>query len=603
MSKYNVTNYSVESILGSIVAKDIAIPEIQRPFVWKGAQVRDLIDSLYKGFPTGYLIIWQNPTVKLKDGSSANGKKVLIDGQQRVTALMTAIAGFPVLTDDYEEKTIRIAFNPQAKEDEDFFAVQSPAHINSKEWIEDISILFAPDASPFSILSSYLNDNPEADAKTVENAISKLLTIKAAQLGTIALDADLTIDEVTEIFVRINSKGKILNEADFAMSKIAADERYGGNLLRKAIDYFCHLAVKPDFFNHREFKNDTSFANSEFLNRLAWLKDDHSDIYDPSYADMLRVSFMHIFKKGKLADLVSLLSGRDFKTKTFREEIVEDSFMHLTKGVKNFMNEYNFKQFVLAIENAGFRYSRLLISQNTLDFAYTLFLLLKDFSEIAAEQIKSYVSRWFVMATLTGRYTNSPETQMNKDLRDIEDKGFINLLREIELSRLSETFWNVELPNLLETSSSTSPAFVTYLAALINGGKQTLFKPGITIQSLLNTQGDVHHIFPRAYLKKHGIEERYMYNQVANYAYIDKPLNISIGERAPSDYFSEAFEQCQSGIKRLGDITDEQQLRQNLADNSIPQDIISMTASNYKDFLKERRYLMAQVIKGYYKAL
>lgn len=117
--KYTVTQYSVSSILGYIEAGDIAIPEIQRPFVWKGRQVRDLVDSLYNGYPTGYLIIWQNPDVKLKDGRDAVGKKVLIDGQQRITALMTAIAGHKILTEDYEEKTIRIAFNPLAKDDED----------------------------------------------------------------------------------------------------------------------------------------------------------------------------------------------------------------------------------------------------------------------------------------------------------------------------------------------------------------------------------------------------------------------------------------------------------------------------------------------------
>lgn len=121
--KYSVTQYSVSSLLGFIEAGAIAVPEIQRPFVWRATQVRDLIDSLYNGYPTGYLIIWQNPDVKLKDGGSAVGKKVLIDGQQRVTAMMTAIAGQKILTEDYEEKVIRIAFNPLAKDNEERFAV------------------------------------------------------------------------------------------------------------------------------------------------------------------------------------------------------------------------------------------------------------------------------------------------------------------------------------------------------------------------------------------------------------------------------------------------------------------------------------------------
>ena len=102
--KYTPNSVSVGAILGLISGGDIAIPEIQRPFVWKKIQVRDLLDSLYKGYPTGYLIIWKNPDVKLKDGKISAGKKILIDGQQRVTALMTAIAGIPVTNSNYKKE-------------------------------------------------------------------------------------------------------------------------------------------------------------------------------------------------------------------------------------------------------------------------------------------------------------------------------------------------------------------------------------------------------------------------------------------------------------------------------------------------------------------
>ena len=98
--KYSIEQKTVENILGFVRNGEIAIPEIQRPFVWSGAQVRDLIDSLYRGYPAGYIIVWQNPDVKLKDGTLSLGKKILIDGQQRVTAIMTAIDGRSVLRDD-----------------------------------------------------------------------------------------------------------------------------------------------------------------------------------------------------------------------------------------------------------------------------------------------------------------------------------------------------------------------------------------------------------------------------------------------------------------------------------------------------------------------
>ncbi|WP_418765857.1 GmrSD restriction endonuclease domain-containing protein [Mailhella sp.] len=600
--KYSVTQYSVSTLLGYIEAGDIAIPEIQRPFVWKGRQVRDLIDSLYHGYPTGYLIIWQNPDVRLKNGDNAVGKKVLIDGQQRVTALMTAVAGHAILTEDYEEKVVRIAFNPLIDEESERFAVQTPVHLNSKEWIADISELFKPEFSQMRFLIKYLQDNPGANAERVEKRVLQLIGIKNCQLGAIMLVPDLDLNEVTEIFVRINSQGKRLNEADFAMSKIAADEKYGGHLLRKAIDYFCHLSIEPAFYQ-KISTHDAEFMASDYASKVSWLKDDTDAIYDPSYSDMLRVSFMHQFRRGKLGDLVSLLSGRDFKDRTFKEEIAEDCFKKMRIGVLNFMNEYNFKQFVLAIRSAGFIATRLLNSQITLDFAYTLYLLLHERSEISSAQLKNCIQKWFVLSTLTGRYIGSPESQMDKDLRGIEEKGFFVFLKENEEASLSEGFWDIRLVQSLETSSISSPYFLTYLAAQIFNGDKSLLSNSTRVSDLIVVSGDVHHIFPKEYLKKSGIKDKALYNQVANYAYLDTNVNISIGDRAPHDYFGEAFAQCGGVERRVGTILDSEELLNNLRANAIPEDICTMSAENYFSFLHQRRVLMAQKIKSYYYGL
>ena len=391
IEKYSVSQYSVSSVLSFIDSGDIAIPEIQRPFVWKGRQVRDLIDSLYNGYPTGYLIVWLNPDVKLKNGGSSIGKKILIDGQQRVTALMTAIGGYAVLNEDYEQKQIAIAFNPLAKGEEERFAVRTPAHDKSSFWIPDISVIFRNDFDSFGFINDYTTKNPGViSPQELNQSLNRLINIKNCQLGVITLVPQLDISEVTEIFVRINSQGKRLNEADFAMSKIAADERFGGNLLRKAIDYFCHLAVDPAFYSQLSSK-DHEFMNSVYADKLKWLKDDYDNIYDPDYNDMLRVSFMHKFGRGKLGDLVSLLSGRDFAERTFKEDIAQDSFERLTKGVINFMNQYTFEQFVVAIKAAGFINPKLLNSKMTLDFAYTVYLLLNNNAEVSKVEIKPFV--------------------------------------------------------------------------------------------------------------------------------------------------------------------------------------------------------------------
>ena len=601
--KYNVSQYSVAAILGFIEAGTIAIPEIQRPFVWKGSQVRDLIDSLYNGYPTGYLIIWQNPTVKLKNGTSAVGKQVMIDGQQRITSLMTAIAGKPILTDDYKEKVIRIAFNPQAKDGEERFAVQTPAHQNSKEWVEDISLFFAPgSAALMKLIPEYLERNPEADENEVYRAFEQLQSIASCQIGVITLVPDLDINEVTEIFVRINSQGKRLNAADFAMSKIASDEKYGGNMLRKAIDYFCHLAVDPTFYNQLA-NGDSDFMQSSYASKMKWLAADNSDIYDPSFSDMLRVSFMSQFGRGKLGDLVSLLSGRDFEERTFKEEIAEESFSKLKDGVERFINEYDFKQFVLAIQSAGYISAKLLNSQMTLDFAYTVYLMLKNKGNIDTMTIKRYVQKWFVLSTLTSRYIGSPESQMDRDLRRINERGFEAFLEENEAALLSESFWDIGLPQSLETSSINSPFFNTFIAAQVHGGDRSLLSNSAKVSDLISVAGDVHHIFPKEYLKKNGLNDKSKYNQVANYTYLDTGVNISISDSAPNDYFSRAEEQCQTKICKVGTILDADEYKDNLQLNCIPEDVASMTYEDYERFLSERRKMMAAKIRDYYYSL
>jgi len=602
IDKYSVTQYSISAILGYIEAGEIAIPEIQRPFVWRPTQVRDLIDSLYSGYPTGYLIIWQNPSVKLKSGKESIGQKIMIDGQQRITALMTAIAGKPILTEDFQEKTIKIAFNPLAKDEENRFEVQTPIHQKTKHWIPDISELFKPETGLIKFMKTYLQQNPDADEATVEEAITNLLSIKSCQLGAIVLVPQLDISEVTEIFVRINSQGKRLNESDFAMSKIAADEKYGGNMLRKAIDYFCHLAVEPSFYDQIS-KSDKRFMESEYEPKLRWLKDDKSSIYDPDYGDMLRVSFMHTTGKAKLGDLVSLLSGRDFQTRSFREEIAEASFAKLKEGILNFMNEFNFNNFILAIQSAGFISERLISSQMTLNFAYTLYLMLTQSEEVPKVEIKRYIQKWYVLSILTGRYITSPESQMDKDMRNISEKGLIRFIKETEDALLSDVFWTIGLVQDLETSSIRNPSFNAFIAAQIFFNERSLLSNSSNVSDLITVMGDVHHIFPREYLKQNGIDDKAQYNQVANYAYLDTGVNISIGKKAPHEYFTTALEQCTSKKAVIGTILNEEKLHQNLFENCIPEEIFKMNHLDYPEFLRLRRKMMADKIHNYYDSL
>ena len=599
--KFTLMQYSISAILGLIEAEDFVIPEIQRPFVWKRSQVRDLIDSLYNGYPTGYIITWKNPDVQTKDGGKANGKKVLIDGQQRVTALMAAIAGREVLDEDFNLDRIKIAFNPLAKDASKRFAVQDASHLKDKKWIPDISVVFDSNFDPFDFAITYCEANEGVKPNEVNKAVSELKGIANRQIGVIELDHSLDIDEVTEIFIRINSKGTALSQSDFVMSKMAADIEHGGNMLRKTVDYFCHLASKPEFYSH--MTHDKDFQASPYADKIKWLAKDYDDIYDPDYGDMLRVSFMHQFRRGKLADLVSLLSGRDFETKEYRDDIVDSSYQKLEKGIQNFINEYNFEQFIMAIKGAGFISNKLLNSAMTLDFAYTLYLMLLDDPTIPNAQIKRYVQKWFVMSTLTSRYIGSPETVMDRDMRSIAEKGFLNFLADVEASSLSDTFWTITLPQNLETSSVNSPAFNTFIAAQINMNCNSMLMNGTKISDLITISGDVHHIFPRAYLKSNGVDNKTKYNQVANYIYLDTQVNKAISDDAPCVYFTKAKKQCETKEIVLGNIADTELLASNLAQNCIPNDIDTMDVSSYDAFLLQRRKMMAALIEKYYKGL
>lgn len=599
--KFTLMQYSISAILGLIEAEDFVIPEIQRPFVWKRSQVRDLIDSLYNGYPTGYIITWKNPDVQTKDGGKANGKKVLIDGQQRITALMAAIAGREVLDEDFNRDRIKIAFNPLAKDETKRFAVQDASHLKDKKWIPDISVVFDSNFDPFDFAIEYCSVNEGIKPNDVNKAITELKGIANRQIGVIELDHSLDIDEVTEIFIRINSKGTALSQSDFVMSKMAADTAHGGNILRKTVDYFCHLAAKPEFYSH--LVHDTEFQNSKYASKIKWLAKDYDDIYDPDYGDMLRVSFMHQFRRGKLADLVSLLSGRDFETKEYRDDIVNESYQKLDKGIQNFINEYNFAQFIMAIKGAGFISHKLLNSAMTLDFAYTLYLMLLEDPTIPIAHIKRYVQRWFVMSTLTSRYIGSPETMMDRDMRSIAEKGFLSFLADVEASSLSDSFWTVTLPQNLETSSVNSPAFNTFIAAQINLNCNSMLMNGTKVADLVTISGDVHHIFPRAYLKSNGVTNKTKYNQVANYIYLDTQVNKAISDDAPKEYFTKAKRQCETKQIELGNISDSALLALNLSENCIPNGIDTMDVSFYDEFLRERRKMMAALIEKYYKGL
>lgn len=596
MAKYEVKQTAVSQVLADVRSDKIAIPELQRPFVWKTSQVRDLMDSLYNGYPVGYLITWQSVGAKLKGGQVAAHQQILIDGQQRVTALRAAIAGQPVVGKRYQKKRIAISFNPLTEE----FATRTPAISNSSQWIHDISEFFSG-TSQLTFLRRYFEKNPGADERQVEAAVARLAGIEHAQVGVISLADNLDVDTVAEIFVRINAKGVPLSSADFVMSKIATYGDEGRNL-RKLIDYFCHLSVSGHAFEDIR-ENDEEFAASGHLAKIEWLQNESDELFQPEYTDVIRIAGLVGFSRGKAGAIVSELAGLDPETRRIDESRIPDAYARFGHALDQLVRKTQVERFVMMIKSAGFIDSSMIGSKNALNFAYALYLRLRGNEALSEGQRSQVVKRWFVMTLLTGRAVGSFESTWETDLRRIEERGAAEYLRLIEASELGEGFWDVALPQELVSPSKRSPAFQIFLAALVSKGVRGFLSKSINVTQMIEGHGDMHHIVPKNHLIKHGYPKQGDYNQVANFALTETAINIAIKDYPPREYMQWLARQVETGDLKIGEITKQADLDANLAENAIPASIHEVAAENYQEFLEARRKLMARKIRDYYEAL
>ena len=402
----------------------------------------------------------------------------------------------------------------------------------------------------FEYINNYSNKF-EMNPNIINERINKLQAIKNISIGRIVLGSSLSIETVTEIFVRINSKGVVLSQADFAMSKISVNEEYEGNDIRKAIDYFCHFAKTPvDYENIKN--NDTDFSQKEIFNKIKW---------------------------------------------------IEDSCKKLYEGVKAFVDKTNFERYVMILKSAGIIDDSLIRSQNVLNFGYILFLLLREKKE-SPDVIEKLVKKWVIMSIITQRYSSSPESQFDVDIRRLNDaEDLVNYI-ELELSRnLTDTFWDSILVEKFNTSVASSPFWKTYLIAQIALNDNAFLSKDMKVRTLVEGRGDVHHIFPKNYLQKNGKNNMSVYNQIANFALIQTETNLQISDMSPKEYMQIVNTQCTSKGNEIGSINEKDKLLENLKINCIPESLYLMNVDDYDSFLKQRRILMAKKIKDYYNTL
>jgi len=576
-SLFTNVNYPVVSLIESIDRGEIGLPDIQRPFVWKNTKVRDLFDSMYRGYPVGYLLFWSNAftdgtrTIGI-DGKQKTPNLLIVDGQQRLTSLYAVMKGRPVRRQDFSQEPIEIAFSPLLER----FEVADAAIKKDKSFIPNISEVWADGADIFDLAEAYLagletsRELTTDDRKRIRKAINRLSSLTAFPFTALQLSAGISEEEVADVFVRVNSKGTPLNQADFILTLMSVFWDEG----RAQLEQFCRESRtpstgKPSPFNH---------------------------FIQPDPDQLLRVSVGLGFKRARLQFVYSILRGKDLETGEFSEERRDRQFEVLREAQSKVLNLTHWHDYFKAITLSGRRGGRLITSESTLVYCYVLYLIGRTELGLEEARLRTLIARWFFMSGLTGRYTSSPESAMEYDLamlREVKSaEEFERTLRKVCDSALTNDFWAITLPNELATSSTRSPSLFAYTAALALLDARVLFSKQRVIDALdpsvhsNKAAAERHHLFPKGYLKTLGITEIRDTNQIANFALVEWQDNIEISDKSPAEYLPDYLEHCSPT-----------ELVQMYYWHALPDGWEHMA---YGDFLERRRELMARVIQDAY---
>ncbi len=570
-------------LVDDIKRGEIALPDIQRPFVWPASKVRDLLDSMYKGFPVGYLLFWET-------GADAGARQIgtdtkdkparllIVDGQQRLTSLYAVMAGASIVRADYSEGRIRIAFRPV----DATFAVSDAAIERDPEFITDISKVWLPGERK-NVVRAFLKrleskrELTELEKDDLEEAIDRVHDLTHYPFKAVELGSTVDEEQVAEIFVRINSEGVTLNQADFILTLMSVFWEKG----RRELEEFAKGCKTP-----------TKTIASPFN----WF-------IEPSPAQMLRVTVGVAFRRAVLKHVYTLLRGKDVETGRSDPEKREQQFAILEKAQERVLDLTNWHEFLQCIERAGYRGSKMISSDNTLLFTYVLWLIGRVDYGVQIDRLREVIARWFFMAQMTGRYSGAFESRFEQDVARFSDiaqgdsDAYIAVLSKVVDDTLTNDFWAITLPNELGTSASKSPALLSYIAALNILDADALIsttKVRVRLDPAITTKKGIerHHLFPRAYLRDTlGIKDNKDINQIANMALVEWADNINISDEAPSVYWPQ-----QLAKKNLApDVLKRQEYL-----HALPKDWQHMT---YADFLASRRELMGQIVKDAYGKL
>lgn len=576
---FSNTNFPLSNLVEMVDAGTIALPDIQRPFVWDKSKVRDLMDSLYKGLPAGLVILWtiakpgEFKPIGIEKATSPN--RLVIDGQQRLTSLFSVIKGKKIIDKNFKEFRLKIAFNPL----EERFEVSNPAIDKDVEWIPDVYEIFATNAydSIDKYIDNFKNKKPNEflDDKKIKENIGRVASIINYPFSALELSSDLDPEEVSEIFVRINSKGKSLSQSDFILTLMSVYWDEG----RKELEEFSKASDIPS-------DNNPSPYNQINIK--------------PKPEDLLRTIVGYSFLRGRLKYAYLILKGRNLENKTTSEDERNKNFTIFKEGQDKSLDLTDWHDYIKIVHSTGFINENLIGSKTAFYATYALYLIGKFKSNVPYKDLESIISRWIVFSLLTRRYTSSPESAIEQDLALFrKERDFVVTLEEKIAAELTDDFWEVTLPQRMISSSTANTAYKVHQASLIFKDVKVPFSQ-VRMKDHLNPMLKVkkqtlerHHIFPRNYLNNIGIKDKRDYNQIANFVLIEYKDNINISDTSPNEYWPEM-------INSLSE-RDTIDLEENYVERyDLPEEFWKL---DYNSFLKERRKLMAKSIKNYFESL
>ena len=530
---FKEVRYDLNSLIKFIELGEIGLPDIQRPFVWKNTKVRDLFASMYRGFPIGYLLFWQNASTPDARAIGVDQKQkaprlLIVDGQQRLTSLYAVTKGIKVVRENYKSEAIEIAFSPlQGK-----FEVADAAIRRDSAYIPNISAIWNSDL--FEFVAAYLKnlgatrEVTDEDRRQIQQAISRLSGLLSYPFTALELASTVDEEQVSDIFVLINSAGKSLNQSDFILTLMSVFWDAG----RAQLETFSREARVPAVGNASPFNH----------------------FIQPAPDQLLRVAIGVGFRRARLRSVYSILRGKDLETEQFSDERRVTQFKILQEAQSRVLHLQHWHDFLKVLLQAGYRSASMVTSQTNLLYAYVFYLIGRTEYKVEEHTLRRILARWFFMTSITGRYTNSPESTMEFDLarlRDVKDAaGYVAVIEQVCNESITPDYWTVVLPGELATSSPRSPSLFAYHAALNLLDARVLFSAQKVAELLDPTTNahrsalERHHLFPKAYLRTLGITDTRDTNQIANYALVEWGDNSDISEEPPTTYLPVMRARC-----------------------------------------------------------